>query len=229
MGSNKLWIPARTRILQKGCRINLVLTALKLLVKLVRITAGQGLPHVDSHARGQERMAMGLPAKAKRRALDAARSSSIALIDDRPLMRHCFGRWLEESTRDARIVTVASPTDVLDNAQLARETHLIVLSIGSARVAEPGVLDSIHALARCLPEVPIVLLSDRDDVEEVAKAIRHGVRGYVPTKLELSELTAAIHCVEAGGTFVPADTLIRFVLHQRTPTHPGSEVERTLW
>jgi DNA-binding NarL/FixJ family response regulator len=175
---------------------------------------------------------MGLPAKAKRRDLDAgrsARSSSIALIDDRPLMRHCFGRWLEESTRDARIVTVASPTDVLDNAQLVRETHLIVLSIGSARVAEPEVLDSIHALARSLPEVPIVLLSDRDDVEEVAKAIRHGVRGYVPTKLELSELTAAIHCVEAGGTFVPADTLIRFVLHQRTPAHPGSEVERTLW
>jgi DNA-binding NarL/FixJ family response regulator len=33
-------------------------------------------------------------------------------------------------------------------------------------------------LERSLPEVPLVLLSDRDDVEEVAKAIHHGVRGY---------------------------------------------------
>jgi DNA-binding NarL/FixJ family response regulator len=151
------------------------------------------------------------------------------LIDGRPLMRHCFGRWLEESARDAQIVTVASPAEVLDNTRLGKEAHLIVFSIGAARVADPDVLDSIHGLARSLPEVPIVLLSDRDDVEEVAKAIRHGVRGYVPTKLELSEMAAAIHCVEAGGTFVPADTLIRFVLHQRSTASAGLEVERKLW
>jgi DNA-binding NarL/FixJ family response regulator len=177
---------------------------------------------------------MSPPTKLKRRNANAAphrsdRASSIALIDERPLMRHCFARWLEESTRDAQIVSLSSPAEVLDNSQLAKDTHLIVFSIGAARVADPEVLDSIHGFARSLPAVPILLLSDRDEVEEVAKAIRHGVRGYVPTKLELSELTAAIQCVEAGGTFVPADTLVRFVLHQRTPVNSSSEVERTLW
>jgi DNA-binding NarL/FixJ family response regulator len=177
-------------------------------------------------------MAMAPPTRPKPKGPNAQRSdraSSIALIDERPLMRHCFGRWLEESARDAQIVTVASPAEVLDNTQLGKEAHLIVFSIGAARVGDPDVLDSIHGLARTLPEVPIVLLSDRDDVEEVAKAIRHGVRGYVPTKLELSELAAAIHCVEAGGTFVPADTLIRFVLHQRPTATSGLEVEKNLW
>ena len=175
---------------------------------------------------------MGPPTKPKRRSPHAHRpdrASTIALIDERPLMRHCFGRWLEEGAHEAQIVTVASPAEVLDNPQLARDAHLIVFSIGAARVADPEVLDSIRALARSFPEVPILLLSDRDDVEEVAKAIRHGVRGYVPTKLELSELAAAIHCVEAGGTFVPADTLIRFVLHQRPTATSGLEVERKLW
>jgi DNA-binding NarL/FixJ family response regulator len=144
-------------------------------------------------------------------------------------MRHYFGRWLEESARDAHIVTVASSAEILENTQLGREAHLIVYSIGAAQVADADVLDSIHGLTRSFPEVPIVLLSDRDDVEEVAKAIRHGVRGYVPTKLELSELAAAIHCVEAGGTFVPADILIRFVLHQHPTASSGLEVERKLW
>ena len=179
-------------------------------------------------------MAMGPPTKPKRRSASASanrsdRGSSIVLIDERPLMRNCFGQWLEKSSRDADIVTVPSPAEVMDNTRLAREAHLIVFSIGAARVADPEVLDSIHGLARSLPDVPILLLSDHDDVEEVAKAIRHGVRGYVPTKLELSELAAAIHCVEAGGTFVPADTLIRFVLHQRAMSTSGLEVERTLW
>lgn len=173
------------------------------------------------------------PTKLRRRAAgptadrsDAA--ASIVLIDGRPIMRHCFGQWLEETSYDARVSALASPADVFDNARLAKEAHLIVFSIGAARVADSEVLGAIHQLAQALPNVPIVLLSDHDNVEEVAKAIRHGVRGYVPTSLELSELAAAIHCVEAGGTFVPADTLIRFVLHQRATSASGLEVERPL-
>jgi DNA-binding NarL/FixJ family response regulator len=176
----------------------------------------------------------GPPTKSKRSSASGLAHSpasgwSIALIDDRPLMRHCVGQWLEESLRDAHIVTLASPAEVVDNTRLARTPHLIVYSIGAARVADPEVLESIQELSRSLPDVPIVLMSDHEDVEEVAKAIRHGVRGYVPTKLELPELAAAIHCVEAGGTFVPADTLIRFVLDQRAMSHSGLEVERTMW
>lgn len=178
--------------------------------------------------------AHGPPTKLKRRSASGSpsrseRGWSIALIDERPLMRHCFGRWLQESTRDAHIVTLASPAEVADNTRTAKGAHLIVLSIGAARVTAPEVLETIQELSRSLPDVPIVLMSDHDDVEEVAKAIRHGVRGYVPTKLELPELAAAIHCVEAGGTFVPADTLIRFVLDQRAMSHSGPEGERTMW
>ena len=171
------------------------------------------------------------PTKLKRGSVGASRSegaASIVLIDGRPIIRHCFSQWLEENSRDVRIIAFANPADVFDNARLAKEAHLIVFSIGAARVAEPEVLDNIHHLAQSLPKVPVVLLSDHDNVEEVAKAIRHGVRGYVPTNLELSELAAAIHCVEAGGTFVPADTLIRFVLHQRATSTSGLEVERPL-
>jgi DNA-binding NarL/FixJ family response regulator len=158
-----------------------------------------------------------------------SRAASITLIDERPLVRHCFGRWLEESTRDVRILTVARASEVLDSTRLAREAHLIIFSIGAARVGDPNILETIHELARSLPDVPVVLLSDHDDIEEVAEAISHGIRGYVCTKLELSELAAAVHCVEAGGTFVPADILIRFVEHQRTASTSGLEVERTLW
>ena len=177
-------------------------------------------------------MALGPPTKLKRSAgIPAKRSDrapAIAVIEQRPLMRHCFRQWLEENARDAHIVTVATPAELIDDSRLARDAHLVVFSIAGARVGDPDVLDNIHELARALTNVPIVLLSDHDDVEEVAKAIRHGVRGYLPTKLELPELAAAIQCVEAGGTFVPADTLVRFVLHQRPRSTSGLEVERTL-
>jgi DNA-binding NarL/FixJ family response regulator len=179
-------------------------------------------------------MAMAPPTKPKRQSASAPinrpdSAASIALIDERPLMRHCFGRWLEETSREAHVVAAANLAEVIDNTRLAREAYLIVLSIGAARVADPEVLETIHALTHSLPDVPIVLLSDHDDIEEIARAVHHGVRGYVSTKLELSEVAAAIYCVEAGGTFVPADTLMQFVQHQRTTANSGLEVERTLW
>ena len=174
------------------------------------------------------------PAKMQRTSGASLRSRAtgsllIILIDDRPLMRQCFGRWLQESLRDGRIVTVASPAELLDDARSFREAHLMVLSIGAVPVSEPEVLDNIDRLAQALPEVPIVLLSDHEDVGEVAKAIDHGVRGYIPTRLDLAEAAAGIRCVEAGGTFVPADILVRFVQHQQSMAHLASEPERTLW
>jgi DNA-binding NarL/FixJ family response regulator len=153
----------------------------------------------------------------------------IILIDDRPLMRQCFGRWLEESLRDGRIITLASVAELLDEARSFREAHLIVLSIGVARVSDPEILDDIDRLAQALPEVPIVLLSDHEDVQEVARAIHHGVRGYIPTRLDLSEAAAGIRCVEAGGTFVPADILVRFFEHQQSMAHLSLDSDKTLW
>lgn len=154
---------------------------------------------------------------------------SVVLIDSRPMMRQCVGQWLQESLRESCVATFASPAEILDNARSFRETHLIVFSIGAARVSDPEVTEDIDRLAQSFPKVPIVLLSDHEDIEEVAKAIDHGVRGYIPTKLDLSEAAAGIHCVEAGGTFVPADILVKFVQHQRAMSRPGFDDEKTLW
>jgi DNA-binding NarL/FixJ family response regulator len=153
---------------------------------------------------------------------------SIMLIDGRPMIRGCFSQWLEENAREIGVSAFASVADVLGDSRAAKEAHLVMYSIGATRVADPEVLDNIRKLSQALPNTPVVLLSDRDDVEDVAQAIRHGVRGYLPTNLELSELVAAIHCVAAGGTFVPADTLIRFVLHQRATPGARLEVDRPL-
>jgi len=58
-----------------------------------------------------------------------------------------------------------------------------------------------------LPDVPAVVLSDRDNVEEADFALRHGVRGYIPTSVDSEIAVAALRLISAGGTFVPADAL----------------------
>jgi DNA-binding NarL/FixJ family response regulator len=51
------------------------------------------------------------------------------------------------------------------------------------------------------------MLADRDDVDEVNRALTHGVRGYIPTSVECGVAVAALRLVSAGGIFVPAGAL----------------------
>jgi DNA-binding NarL/FixJ family response regulator len=91
---------------------------------------------------------------------------------------------------------------------------MIVFSIGAASIKAPEVLGKINLLRRHMSSIPLVLLCDRDDVDDIVAAVELGARGYIPTSLEVSEAAAAIQFVAAGGTFVPASAMMR-IAHDR--------------
>ena len=149
----------------------------------------------------------------------AGKGMLIVLIDRRPLTRQCISRWLQEGSSNLRVVSVGSPADLLDASRSLSAPHIIIFSIGAASVRDPDVLGKTTLLRRHMSRIPLVLLCDRDDVEEIVAAIEHGVRGYIPTSLEPSEAAAALQCVAAGGTFVPASAVIK--LAQDRQNGPG--------
>jgi DNA-binding NarL/FixJ family response regulator len=153
---------------------------------------------------------------------------SIVLIDHRPLARQYLGRWLQDGSPGLRVVSLGSAADLLDSARAINAPHLIVYSIGAASVKNPEVLGRITLLRRHLGRIPLVLLSDREDVDEIVSAIEVGVRGYISTSLEVSEAAAAIQCVEAGGTYVPASALIRIAQDRNvTPDGAAQDLRRS--
>jgi DNA-binding NarL/FixJ family response regulator len=153
----------------------------------------------------------------------AGKGMLIVLIDRRPLTRQCISRWLQEGSPDLRVVSVGSPADLLDASRSLSAPHIIIFSIGAASVKDPDVLGKTTLLRRHMSRIPLVLLCDRDDVEEIVDAIEHGVRGYIPTSLEPSEAAAALQCVAAGGTFVPASAVIKCA--QDRQNGPGPPIE----
>jgi DNA-binding NarL/FixJ family response regulator len=150
------------------------------------------------------------------------KTMSIVLIDRRPLTRQCLGRWLQDGSPDLRLISVGSPADLLSASRSHSDPHSIIFSIGGASVRDPEVLGKITLLRRHMSRVPLVLLSDRDDVDEIVEAIEHGVRGYIPTSLEPSEAAAALKCVAAGGTFVPASAVIKIAQDRQHGSHRGA-------
>jgi DNA-binding NarL/FixJ family response regulator len=152
----------------------------------------------------------------------ATKTMSIVLIDRRPLTRQCLSRWLQDGSPDLRVISVGSPAELLTASRSLNDPHSIIFSIGGASVRDPDVVGKITLLRRHMSRVPLVLLSDRDDVDEIVEAIEHGVRGYIPTSLEPFEAAAALKCVVAGGTFVPASAVIKIAQDRQHGTQRGA-------
>ncbi len=163
------------------------------------------------------------PEREPQRGREAGKDITIVLIDRRPLTRQCLGRWLQDGWPDLRVVSLGSPADLLDASRSLKDLHIIIFSIGSASVRDAEVLGKMTLLRRHMGRIPLVVLSDRDDVDDIVEAIEQGVRGYIPTSLEPAEAAAALQCVAAGGIFVPPSAVIKIA--QERQNGPGPPIE----
>jgi DNA-binding NarL/FixJ family response regulator len=94
----------------------------------------------------------------------------------------------------------------LDERQIGKP-NLVVVYIRNEGLTSTWVQSALELLRARLPEASTVVLADRDDADEVNRALTHGVRGYIPTSIEWEVAVAALRLISAGGTFVPADAL----------------------
>jgi DNA-binding NarL/FixJ family response regulator len=132
---------------------------------------------------------------------------ALALIEPRALTRQCLRRSLAAEIPQLRLQAFAHP-DELPAAWAGPGVALVLLSLGPDRLIEPEAAAMLRALIGRLAEVPVVVLGDADEPDDVIEAIRQGARGYVPTGLDLTEVVEALRFVLAGGTFVPASALM---------------------
>jgi DNA-binding NarL/FixJ family response regulator len=106
------------------------------------------------------------------------------------------------------------------------ETHRFALGIlnkHSMQIGEAEVADQLSFLATIAPDLPIALLSDVDEADEIAEAFGLGVRGYIPTSLPIKQVAEAIRLVSAGGSFLPP-SILTLSTHARR-AQPSTNVE----
>ena len=133
-------------------------------------------------------------------------SQRVALIDPKPLTRRSIADLLAEAFPECAIVTASTCDELLEIEGIGRP-NLVVLYIRSSGLTSTYVQSELELLRVRLPEASTVVLSDRDDVDEVNRALTHGVRGYIPTSVGCEIAVAALKLISTGGTFVPAHAL----------------------
>ena len=116
----------------------------------------------------------------------ARKGMSVVLIARQTLIRHCLSRSFQKALPDLRVVAVANLADLLDAPQSLRGMDLMIFNIGETSVTDAEVLGQIAWLRQHMPRLPLVLLMDRDDMDDIVEAMAQGVRGFITTSMELS-------------------------------------------
>ena len=130
---------------------------------------------------------------------------SIAFIDPKPLTRHSIREMLANAFPDNVTIAASSCEELFETQRRAGGyPQVVIVYIRSAGVTDRWVQDGLQLVRLRLPGAPVIMLSDRDDADEVVKALTFGVRGYIPTSIDCEVAFAALSLIYAGGTYVPA-------------------------
>lgn len=139
-----------------------------------------------------------------------SRSRGVAVVAELPLRR--------AGTLDFVRLRAHAPARGFDGAAdllaqgpaVLSRLFCVILNVGSRSVAGAANGGPIGQLRRALPDgVAIVVLSDREEIEEIVAAFHYGARGFIPSSFEPEVASEALGIVLAGGTFFPASALLR--------------------
>jgi DNA-binding NarL/FixJ family response regulator len=148
----------------------------------------------------------------------------LVIIDERVLWRDSLARNIAADNPGGAILTFESSKEWRQHREQDTPPSAILLNIADKKVDDPAVEQEITILASELAPVPVIVLSDRDDLTQIVKALECGARGYIPSSVSVEVCIEAISLSLAGGIFVPASS----VFAMRHLFETGGAAERPL-
>ena len=136
---------------------------------------------------------------------------AVVLIEKRTLVRDSLAQSFQQNC-EGSIVAYSSVEEWLESDD-ERPVALVILSI-SGKLSDYGSGDELANLSQSANGVPVAVMSDAEDLDEIVDALDQGARGYIPTSLSFKVAIEAIRLVSAGGVYVPASSLMAA---KRTP------------
>ncbi|AGK57600.1 LuxR family two component transcriptional regulator [Hyphomicrobium denitrificans 1NES1] len=129
----------------------------------------------------------------------------IVLLDRRTLNRDCLTKALV-SGYGLDVIPVAEIQDWIRTGQT--EPPAIVLLFVSGWLVEAEINNLLSVWPKSLDIPPIIVFSDDENIKHIVSALEKGARGYIAPSTPLDVVVEALNLVIAGGTFIPASSII---------------------
>ncbi len=137
-----------------------------------------------------------------------AATATLIYLDPRTFTRDCIGRWLQSHLSGFSVCALPDPEQIITAPAASDETRAVIINTGAERMSSPAFASLMSRIGELMPSVPVAVLSDYEDPDNIRAAFELGVRGYLTTSLASLVAVQALHLVCAGGTFAPAAALL---------------------
>jgi DNA-binding NarL/FixJ family response regulator len=141
--------------------------------------------------------------------LKANKTAAVLVIDPLELRRAGVVSFLRPWADDGNIdILQINPAEALERRGDI-PIRMILLVIGAQCVAESDPQNWIAGLHGKYADSPLVLMSEREEPEEVVAAFRAGARGFIPMSVTPPVAMQAFTFIMSGGSFFPPTALIQ--------------------
>jgi DNA-binding NarL/FixJ family response regulator len=128
------------------------------------------------------------------------------VIDDHALIREALRSVLGELRSGATVLEAADYAQAALTLQDQPDLDLILLDLG---LPDRDGFDVLAELRERHPAISVVVLSARNDRDNVVKALNLGALGFIPKSARREVMLGALNLVLAGGVYIPPDILER--------------------
>lgn len=146
----------------------------------------------------------------------AMNAQTVIVADDHPLFRAALVQALRRLLPDATLREVADFDALRDGVGDGSEVDLVLLDLQM-----PGAqgFSSLLFLRGEYPDIPVVVVSGREEPTVIRRALDFGASGYIPKSCGFEQIAAALEAVLAGGIWTPP---------QLADAPPPADAEREL-
>lgn len=150
----------------------------------------------------------------------------ILIIDPMNLRRAQIAAFLKTwaSTMGLSIIETAT---IVGTMQDAAQYRIAILNVGGLGVGDPDCHPDVDQVQACLPGVPLVVVSERQDAEEVVAAFNAGARGFIPSAIEPAVALQALTFILGGGSFYPPSAILDWYRLRNGGSKNGVDPEPT--
>lgn len=158
-----------------------------------------------------------------KRAGSKRRRAGVVLVDDHPIVREGLGQLIERDPRLCVRGMASGPTEAL---QVIRQTKPDIV-ITDLYFPDGNGLDLIREMTSRFPNLPVVVLSVRDETIYAERSLRAGARGYVMKDEAGESITEAVHRALEGDIYLSEamskELLQKFVQQRHSAPKPPEQ------
>ena len=125
---------------------------------------------------------------------------TILVADDHPLFREALKGAVGKLLPQARLVESVDAESLFASAEAHPEADLLLLDLNM-----PGAhgFSALVHLRGVQPQLPIIVVSAREEPSVVRRALEHGAAGFIPKSSNTATIGIAIAAVLDGGHWAP--------------------------